>query len=110
MAKKTAKAATAPKTIDHSEMLRLIRSYKSNQSAISDLKAQLEEDKEAITATMKAFGLDEYSVESPEGDHYKATFREVASERFDSIAFKKEHPDIYARYIKASSSPRFNVS
>lgn len=102
--------AKKKKAIDNEEMLRLIRSYKSNQSAISDLKAQLEEDKEAITAAMKAFGLDEYSVTSPEGDHYKAAFKEVTSERFDSKAFEKEHPDIYARYIKAGSSMRFTIS
>ena len=102
--------AKKKKTIDHDEMLRLIRSYKSNQSAISDLKAQLEEDKEAITATMKAFGLDEYSVESPEGDHYKATFKEETRTTFDTSAFKTEHPEIYARYSKTTSTSTFRIT
>lgn len=102
--------AKKKKAIDNEEMLRLIRSYKSNQNAIKDLEEQLKADKEAITAAMTAFGLDEYSVTSPEGDHYKASYKEVFSERFDSPAFKNEHPDIYARYVKASSSLRLNIS
>ncbi len=102
--------AKKKKTIDHDEMLRRIRSYKSNQSAIKDLEEQLKEDKEAITAAMKAFGLDEYSVESPEGDHYKATFKEITKSTFDSKAFEKEHPEIYNRYLKTTSSPRFCIT
>lgn len=41
---------------------------------------------------------------------YKIRWTKVTSNRFDSSAFKKEMPDLYARYTKQSESRRFSIN
>jgi predicted phage-related endonuclease len=43
-------------------------------------------------------------------DHYKATWSRFTTKRFDSTAFKKDHPDLYESYKKELDSQRFSVS
>ncbi|UOF92965.1 YqaJ viral recombinase family protein [Fodinisporobacter ferrooxydans] len=39
----------------------------------------------------------------------KVIWKSVASNRFDSTKFKKDHPDLYGQYVKESLSRRFSV-
>ena len=44
------------------------------------------------------------------GADWKATWKEVTSNRLDGTSLKKELPDIAARYTKASVSRRFTLA
>lgn len=41
---------------------------------------------------------------------FKVTWKTVTSSRFDSTAFKKDHADLAAAYMKTSACRRFTVS
>lgn len=73
---------------------------------VSDLLKQLSEQKEQI----------EQEIKLRMGDHQtaqlrgaQATWKPVTSRRFDSTRFKKENPDVYQDYSKASTARRFVV-
>lgn len=66
-----------------------------------ELKIREEQIKELMTST---------GVDTLIGDEHKATYKEVASSRFDSKAFKRDHADMYESYKKASSSMRFTFA
>lgn len=74
------------------------------EAMIKNLEAELEERKEAIKDFMEAEGLEEFAT-----DLYRATYKTVVSSRFDSSAFKKDHPKMYENYIKATGTVRFNM-
>ena len=67
---------------------------------------ELQAEIDGITDTIKA-EMTARNVDTLTGADWKATWKEVTSNRLDSIALKKELPDIAARYTKASTSRRF---
>ncbi len=67
---------------------------------------ELQQEIDGITDTIKA-EMTARNVDTLTGADWKATWKEVTSNRLDSIALKKELPDIAARYTKASTSRRF---
>jgi putative phage-type endonuclease len=40
---------------------------------------------------------------------YKITWKNITSNRFDSRTFKKEYPDLYAKFVKTSTYRRFSI-
>lgn len=54
-----------------------------------------------------ADGLSDYGKYKKDG--FEVNYQLITSNRFDSVVFKKEHPDIYKRYQKASESERLIV-
>lgn len=74
-------------------------------AALDEQIKALEEAKAALKAELiAAIG------EGIETDKVKVHNTTVTSNRFDSTRFKKDHPDVYAEYTKASTSTRFSYS
>ena len=70
---------------------------------------ELQAEIDGITDTIKA-EMTARNVDTLIGADWKATWKEVTSNRLDSAALKKELPDIAARYTKASVSRRFTLA
>lgn len=70
--------------------------------------AELDTAKAEIDNQIKAF-IGENEVLTRDG-HSVATYKAVTTNRFDSTAFKKAEPALYAQYIKTSTSRTFRVS
>ena len=70
---------------------------------------ELQQEIDGITDTIKA-EMTARNVDTLSGTDWKATLKEVTSNRLDSTALKKELPDIAARFMKASTSRRFTLA
>lgn len=64
---------------------------------------------EALQDGIKAY-MTEQNTDTLTGTDWKVTWKEVTSNRLDSVSLKKELPDIAARYTKASVSRRFTLA
>lgn len=73
---------------------------------ISELEKKLESEKKQIEQEIKIYMED---AEKAESNRFSVTWKSIEANRFDSGRFKKEHPDIYAEYLKTSTSRRFSV-
>ena len=67
-----------------------------------ELDAEITAIEDSIKAHMTAEGTDTLS-----GTDYKVTWKPVLSSRFDSTAFKKAAPDMYAAFTKQTESRCF---
>lgn len=70
---------------------------------------ELQAEIDGITDTIKA-EMTARNVDTLIGADWKATWKEVTSNRLDGTALKKALPDIAARYTKASVSRRFTLA
>ena len=68
---------------------------------------ELQAEIDGITDTIKA-EMTARNVDTLIGADWKATWKEVTSNRLDGTSLKKELPDSAARYTKASVSRRFS--
>lgn len=87
------------------ELTAKIENIKTLQTMIDELTAEMETAKDEVKAYMTAEGKDEITVSC-----FKVRYKEVASSRFDSAAFKKTHGDLYEQYTKTSISRRFTIA
>ena len=74
--------------------------------SVRSVIAELEEEAEALTDRIKA-AMIERGEETLQGDGWKATWKNVTSNRFDSKWFKGEHSDLYGQYSKQTITTRF---
>lgn len=81
----------------------LCNEYRENKRMIEELEAMNDTIKADILAIM---GNDETHTEGAA----KATNSTVTSSRLDTTAIKKELPDVFAKYSKATSYKRFTVA
>ena len=81
------------------------RDLMSVRQMIEDLQAEAE----ALTDRLKAAMVDQ-GTEVLQGDGWKATWKNVNSNRFDSKAFKADHADLYGQYSRQTVSTRFVLS
>ena len=70
---------------------------------------ELQAEAEALTDKLKA-AMVERGEETLQGDGWKASWKNVNSQRFDSKAFKADHADLYSQYSKATTTTRFVLS
>ena len=70
---------------------------------------ELEAEAESMTDQIKA-AMVEQGVETLSGDNWKATWKNVQSQRFDSKAFRADHGDLYTAYSKPTTVTRFLIS
>ena len=70
---------------------------------------QLQEEAEILTDRLKA-AMVEQGTEVLQGDGWKATWKNVTSNRFDGKAFKADHADLYSQYSKTTTTTRFVFS
>ena len=82
-----------------------IKELRSLRRMADELAGEIEAIQDAIKDEMTARNVDELT-----GDDWKATWKEITSNRLDSTALKKELPDVAARYTKASVSRRFTLT
>lgn len=81
----------------------LCNEYRENKRMIEELEAMNDSIKADILAIM---GNDEIHTEGAA----KAINSTVTSSRLDTTAIKKELPDVFAKYSKATSYKRFTVA
>lgn len=82
-----------------------IRKLKELENERGELDKQIEALKDEIKEDMDSKGLEEQQV----GD-YVVRFVTVVTNRFDSSRLKKEHAELYSRYLKETSCRRFSVT
>lgn len=70
---------------------------------------ELQAEAEALTDKLKA-AMVERGEETLQGDGWKASWKNVNSQRFDSKSFKADHADLYSQYSKATTTTRFVLS
>lgn len=93
------------KKINQKEMLEHIRAIKSAKQAIKDLEEQIKGDQNAIITVMNEHWIDEMNI-----DVFKASYKDVSTDRLDTTALKKELPDLYGKYVKTTVSKRFLIA
>lgn len=77
--------------------------------AVRAMIAELEAEAEALTDRIKSAMVDA-GTEALEGDGWKASWKNVKSNRFDSRAFRSENPELAARYMKETTTTRFLIA
>lgn len=77
--------------------------------AVRAIIAELEAEAEALTDRIKSAMVDA-GTEALEGDGWKASWKNVKSNRFDSRAFRAENPELAARYMKETTTTRFLIA
>ena len=77
--------------------------------AVRAVIAELEAEAEALTDRIKSAMVDA-GTEALEGDGWKASWKNVKSNRFDSRAFRAENPELAARYMKETTTTRFLIA
>ena len=80
--------------------------------ALNEWEALMEEAKaeaEAIRDSLKQELLNR-NTEELEAGQYIIRYQSIVSNRFDNSAFKKALPDVYAAFIKQSTSRRFSIA
>lgn len=75
------------------------------QDEIHQKEKEAEMLKDKLKAEMEKRGADQL-----EGTGWRATWRESESSRFDSAAFKAEHPKTFAKYLRNCTVKRFTVN
>lgn len=73
------------------------------------IEEQAKRKREALEAEIKSF-MEEQNITELIGDEHRALYKEVVSSRFDTASFKKAMPDIAEKFMKTSSTMRFNFS
>lgn len=77
--------------------------------AVRAMIAELEAEAEALTDCIKS-AMVEAGAEVIEGDGWKASWKNVKANRFDSKAFRAENPELAARYMKQTTTTRFLIA
>lgn len=80
------------------ELAQYTRIQEETTAIIDDLKDQI-----------KAY-MQENSLDTLTSDEHKATYKAVSSTRIDTIALKKELPDVAKQYSKTTTSNRFTFA
>lgn len=87
------------------ELTKTVRELKELKAMAADLAAEITNLEDILKAEMTARKTDEMTV-----DVFKVRWTSVISNRFDSIAFKSTHADLYKQYIKPIESRRFSIN
>ncbi len=87
------------------EILKKVRMIKDYKQTIKQFQEELEQVENELKGMMEEKGTEEYCV-----DVFTIRYTEVASERFDSTAFKKTHEELYKQYLKQTVSKRFSIT
>lgn len=72
-------------------------------------KKQTEETISALKDEIKVF-MDKNKTSELSVDIFTVHWSESTSERFDSKAFKKDNEELYAEYLKPSTTKRFSIT
>lgn len=81
-------------------------------SKFKELEAQikaLEEERDALKKEMRA-DLEAKGVESAKAGNWTIFLKTVASNKFDTSAFKADHARLYNKYFKVGTTKRFSIA
>lgn len=81
-----------------------IKELRSLRRMADELAGEIEAIQDAIKAEMTARNVDELA-----GDDWKATWKEITSNRLDTASLKKAMPDVAAAFTKQTTSRRFTL-
>ncbi len=87
------------------EITTKIATLKEWEALAAEAAAEIESLKDEIKKEMEVRGVEEL-----EAGQYVARFTTVLTSRFNTIAFKREHGDMYQQYTKQTTSRRFSIS
>lgn len=87
------------------ELTSKVRELKELKALAEELSAEITAIEDSIKAEMVEQNVEEMTV-----DVYKVRYKKVASNRFDSSAFKKAMPELFAQFTKTTESRRFSVA
>lgn len=85
------------------DLMKAVEQYKNLSAQIATLKAQQDTLGDHIKQVM---GESEELLVGP----YTVRYKVIVSNRFDTTSFKKTHADMYADFLKESTSRRFTVA
>ena len=85
-----------------SQFEKLCNDYRENKRLIEELEAMNDSIKADILAIMG-------DAETMTEGATKATYKTIASSRFDSSGFKKEYPELFTEYSTPTTYKRFTV-
>lgn len=77
--------------------------------AVRALILELQEEEAGIVDLIKA-GMSERGAETYQGNGWRTNWTNYSKTRFDSKAFRQDHPELYAEYCKATEAARFSIS
>lgn len=77
---------------------------------LKEYKRMIEEAEAEVKAIEDIIKAEMGDSETMIAGEYKIRYTKVASNRFDTSAFKKDQPDLYAQYTKQSESLRFSIN
>ena len=86
-----------------------INSVAKDLISVRQMIEELQAEAEALTDRLKGVMIDQ-GIEVLQGDGWKATWKNVSGNRFDSKSFKADHADLYTAYSKATTTTRFVLS
>ena len=87
------------------EMNSRVKELRELKRMAEELAAEIAAVEDSIKQEMTNRNVDTLS-----GDDWKITWKTVKSSRFDSSAFKKANPDVYAMFTKATEPRRFCIA
>lgn len=87
------------------EMESKVRELRELKRMQEEINAEIETLTDAIKAEMTARNTDTLT-----GSDWKASWKEVTTNRIDTTALKKAMPDIAAAFTKATTSRRFTLA
>lgn len=87
------------------QMIIRVKKLKALEVQQKDLENQIEKLKEEIKADMDAKGIEQQQA----GD-FLVRWTKVVANRFDAMAFQKEHENLYSQYMKQITSRRFTIA
>lgn len=85
------------------ELTMKIKELKELKNMADELSAEIKAIEDIIKCHM---GESELLI----AGEYKVRWTRVTSNRFDSTSFKKAAPEIYAQYLKPTTSRRFSIA
>lgn len=91
--------------MSQNEITAKVREIKELQRIMDEAAAEIEALKDAIKAHMDAENVEELIT-----DTFKVRYTAIKTCRFDSTAFKKDAPELYAKYAKETISCRFTIA
>lgn len=89
----------------NNELLNKIEALNEWEALMEEAKAEIDALKDAIKQEMLNRNTEELEV-----GQYMVRYQTIVSNKFDNSAFKKALPDVYAAFIRQSTSKRFSIA
>lgn len=87
------------------ELQAKVKELKELKILASELDAEISSIEDDIKAFMLLEGTDEVIT-----SEYKTQYKTVASNRFDTTAFKREHSELYSLFTKQTTTRRLTIA